>query len=237
MKKKTEQLLQLLQEYDKMKQMYLSGYELLSILRDELRAGKYKLEEMVDFIYVVREISKLADDLRKEADGIKHIFENMTCALYVSLNWTIPIRAPLATGSPDLKLGVNVPNRKKEPERFQALMNFFGVPTDSFEARVVKPYWPGICEQISILAEEGKPLPPGINPDDTYPTYKVRVKMIANLDELVRALREAKEENLKEAKKEELKLTKELKKDVNKTYIKARGKEVEAFNELLTTRK
>ncbi len=213
MEQKIEQLLSLLKEYDKMKQIYLSCYKLLAVIRDELRAGKYQLKDMVNFIYVVREISKLTDDLRKEADGINHIFENTTCALYVSLNETIPIRASLATGSPDLRLGVNVPNRKKEPERFQALMDFFGVPAESFEARAVKPYWPGICEQVSMLAEEGKPLPPGINPEDTYPTYSVRIRSTRDIDELVLDI-----ENI-----HILKMTKR--------------KEVKVINDLLTTKK
>ena len=237
MEQKIEQLLSLIREYNDMKKLYLSCYERLSIIRDELRAGKYGLKDMVNFIYVMREISKLADDLRKESDGVGHMLENVACALWVSQNETKPIRASLATGTPDCKLAVKVPSRKTEPERFQQLMDFFGVPESAVEARVIKPYWPGLCEHVSLLSEEGKPLPPGINPEDTYPTYKVRVKMITNLDELVRALQEAKEENLKEAEKEELKLTKELKKDVRKTYTEAGRKEVEAFNELLTTRK
>lgn len=237
MEQKVEQLLNLIREYDKMKKLYLSCYEQLSIIRDELRAGKYGLKDMVNFIYAMREISKLADDLRKESDGVGHMLENMTCALWVSQNKTKPIRASLATGTPDCKLAVKIPSRKKEPERFQKLMDFFGIPKTAVEARVIKPYWPGLCEHVSSLSEEGKPLPPGINPDDTYPTYKVRVKMIANLDELVRTLQEEREKNTKEAEKEELKLTKALKKDVNETYTKARRKEVEAYDELLTTRK
>lgn len=237
MEQKVEQLLNLIREYDKMRKLYLSCYEQLSIVRDELRAGKYGLKDMVNFIYVMREISKFADDLRKESDGVGHLLENMACALWVSGNETKPIRASLATGTPDCKLAVKVPSRKTEPEKFQKLMDFFGVPETAVEARVIKPYWPGLCEYVSLLSEEGKPLPPGINPDETYPTYKVRVKMIANLDELVRTLQEVKEVSTKETEKEELKLTKALKKDVNEAYTKARRKEVEAFNELLTTRK
>lgn len=216
MEKKIEQLLQLLQEYEKMKQMYLSCYELLSTLRDELRTGKYKLDDMVNFIHVTREISRLTNDLRKEADGIGHIFENVACAIYVSLNETGPIRASLATGTPDLKIGVKVPNRKKEPERFQELMDFFGVSADSFEARVIKPYWPGICERISILAEEGKPLPPGLNPEDTYPTYSMRIRTTRDIDQLVLDVK-----NITPLKKAR----------------HCKRKEVETLNELLTTKK
>lgn len=210
MEQKIERLLKLITEYDKMKKVYLSCYETLSIIRDELRAGKYQLTDMVNFIYVMRELSKFADDLRKEADGIMHMFENMTCAVYTTQNTLGPIRASLATGTPDLKLGVKIPNQRRDPEKFQKMMAYFGVSDSAVADRLVKPYWPGICEHVSILAEEGKPLPPGIDPENTYPTYKVRIKMIANLDEVMN--------------------------QINKILKETDGKEVEACNELLTTR-
>lgn len=199
METKTRQLLDLIREYDKMRKTYLSSYKSLSTLRDDLRAGKYRAEDMINFIYVMREISKLADDLRKEADGIGHMFENSACAVYVSLNRTDPIRASLATGSPDLKLGVKIPNQKLEPKKFAELMSFFGIPSQAISDRIVAPYWPGLCEYVSMLAEEGKKLPPGIDPEDTYPTYKVRIVAYKNLDELIRDLERAKRKEADEA--------------------------------------
>lgn len=236
MERKIEQLLNLLKEYDKMKKVHLTCYELLSIIRDSLRASKYEMKDMVNFIYVMREISKLADDLRKEADGIGHMFENAACAVWVAQSETKPIRAALATGTPDCKLALKVPNRKTEPERFQKMMDFFGIPASAVAARVIKPYWPGLCEFISLLSEEGKPLPPGVDPDDTYPTYRVRVKMIANLDELMRNINHTAAKTQKEFKKEESKLTRALGRKINKLFKEARRKEVEACKILLTTR-
>lgn len=215
MEEKIRQLLELIKEYVKMKQIYLSCYELLAILRDDLRAGKYKLEDMVNFIYVMREISRLANDLRKETDGISHMFENMACMLYTVANKTDPIRASLATGSPDVKLAVKIPNREREPEKFYALMNFFDVASDALEKKVTKPHWPGICEQVSIMAEEGKPLPPGIDPDDTYPTYRVTIRGLQDIDELIESI-----DSLHGIK-------------VSKRVSR---KEVKALNKLLTTR-
>ncbi len=188
MEEKTKQLLTLLKEYTEMKQVYLSCYELLVNLRDDLRTGKYKVEDIVNFIYVMREISKLTNDLRKETDGISHMFENTACMLYTVAKKTDPIRASLATGSPDVKLGVKIPNREREPEKFYALMNFFDVPSDALEKKVTKPHWPGICEQVSIMAEEGKPLPPGLDPDDTYPTYRVTIRGLQDIDELIESI-------------------------------------------------
>ena len=185
MSPKVEQLLNLIRECEKIKQIHRTCYELLTVLRDDVRAGKYTLDEMVNIIYVTREMSNIANDIRKEIDGIKHIFENVACAVYVTRNETSPIRASLATGSPIISLGVKVPNRKKEPERFQMLMDFFGVSPNLSDTNVVKPHWPGICEQISILAEEGKPLPPGISVEDTYPTYGMRIGAVRDIDELL----------------------------------------------------
>ena len=199
MEQKTQQLLSLIKEHEKMKKIYLSCYENLSILRDELRASKFQIEDMVNFIYVMREISKLANDLRKEIDGVGHMFENTACAIYVSLNQTDPIRSSLATGTPDLKLGVKIPNQDREPEEFLTLMKFFKIPKKAITDKVIKLHWPGLCEYVSVLAEEGKPLPPGIDPDDTYPTYKVRIRGIKDLDELTRALEQARRKEADEA--------------------------------------
>lgn len=191
MKQEIRQLLDLIKELDKMRDVYLSSYKLMSILRDKLRKNKYSLKDMVNFIYVMREISKFADDLRKEADGISHLFENMACAVWVTQGDGEPIRSALATGTPDVKLAIKIPSRKTQPEEYAKLMKHFEIPEQAITDKVVKLYWPGLCEHVSLLAEEGKPLPPGVDPNNTYPTYKVRIKPYANLDELTRDLEQA----------------------------------------------
>jgi len=202
MELKVKQLNLLLEQYVGLRQCYLDTYALLAEIRDCVREHKadYKITNNVDFLYVMRETSKIANDLRKECDGIIKIFENVTCALWVTQNEAGPIRGALATGSPDLKVGVNLPNQNREPEKFEALMNFFKIPNDAVKNKVVKLYWPGLCEHISNLIEEGKPLPPGIDPTKTYPTYSVRILMFKNLDELGRDLDAAGRKEVEEAR-------------------------------------
>ncbi len=214
MKQKTKHLQTLLDEYSKMKRLYLSCYELLSTLRDELRASKFKLEDMTNFIYVMREISKLANDLRKETDGIGQMFENTACAIWVAKEDAAPIKASLATGTPDVKLAVKIPSQKHQPKDHAKLMTFFKIPTQVIDDRIVKLYWPGLCEFVSALAEEGKSLPPGVDPDNTYPTYKIRIRPWKDLDELTRDLEQA----------------------ARKEADAAKEKAVVACDELLTTR-
>jgi len=178
-------LIGLLKEYAKMKKVYLSGYEQLSIIRDRAKDCKYNVEDLVNLVHVSREISKLANDLRKEADGIARILEGIACVVNLTRGEGGPIRATLATGSPSMTLGVKLPHRERNPEAFQELMNYFGIELNSLTDRAVRPHWPAICEIVSVLAEEGKPLPPGIDPDATYPTYSLRIKSKCDLDELI----------------------------------------------------
>jgi len=178
-------LLKLLQEYGKMKATYLSGYEQLAHVRDEAKNGRCSMEELVNLVHVSREISKLANDLRKEADGIVHILEQIVCVVHLTQGQGKPIRASLATGSPSMKLSVKLPHRERNPEEFEALMNYFGIELSSLTDKAVRPHWPAICEIVSVLAEEGKPLPPGIDPENTYPTYSLVIRSKRDLDELL----------------------------------------------------
>jgi len=202
MKLKTAQLLSLLEKYTRLRELYLDSYAQLAELRDCMRegTGKYDMKDMVSFIYIMREVSTLANDLRKECDGIQKMFENSVCAIWVIQGNNKPIRSALATGSPDLKLGVSIPNQKREPEAFKELMEYFKIPENVIEDNILKPYWPGLCEHISQLAEEGKPLPPGIDPNKTYPTYSVRIKRRKDLDELGRDLTAAGRKEVDEAR-------------------------------------
>jgi len=124
-------LLSLLKEYGKMKEVYLSGYAQLAHVRDEAKNGKCNMGELVNLVHVSREISKLANDLRKEADGIVHILEQIACVVHLTQGQGKPIRASLATGSPSMKLSVKLPHRERNPEEFQALMGYFGIEINS----------------------------------------------------------------------------------------------------------
>jgi len=199
MKSSTKQILDGIQAYSKIKQLYLDQYTMISHLRDDLRAHKFELDEMVNIIFILRNISKFADDLRKECDGIGHMFENVLCALYITQNKTEPIRTALATGTPTVNLGVKMPNKKKDPEAFDKFIKFFNVSAEAVDSKIVKPYWPGICEKISQMSEEGKPLPPGISVDDTYPTYKVRLIAYQELDLILEKFEQLRLSLLKEA--------------------------------------
>lgn len=180
-----ERLCTLLERYAKIHETYVLTYAELAEVRDYARAGKFTKEELVNFIYVLREMSRHCDDLRKETDQVSKLLEKVCCAIYVTGESTESIRASLATGTPDLKLDVVLPNASKEPEAFAALMNHFNIDPQAVLDKVVQPYWPGICAKATAMAAEGKSLP-GIDPKKTYPAYSVRIRPAVQLDELVR---------------------------------------------------
>lgn len=179
-----EDIVALIKEYKNLNDFYLKYYGLLSAVRDAAKDKKYTLPESVDLLYVIRETSKLLNDLRKESDGVENVMINITCLLYLTKSDDKPIRGKLATGSPNVSMIAKIPNMKRDPEEFAALMEYFGIPRGPIEEGILKPYWPGLCEHISRCAEEGKPTPPGVSKDSQYPLYKMSIRHKRDLLEI-----------------------------------------------------
>ena len=184
----TKMLLELVGKYKSMRTVYLDCYQHLSRIRDQIKANMYNTNEIVNFIYVMRDIAKFAEDLKKEANGVEQIAVNVACAIWITKESSEPIRGALATGTPNIKIAAAIPNQRREPEAFEALMVSLGVDPKAVVNGTVKPYWPGIMEHISSLAEQGLPLPAGIDINKTYTQYKMRITPYKGLDEVVEAL-------------------------------------------------
>ena len=170
-----EDIILALKEYKNFNDFYLRYYRLLSVLRDRVKDKEYTLSQTLDLIYVLRETSKQLDDLRKEANGVEAIMINIACLLYLTKGGRTPIRGKLAVGSPNVKMNARIPHMKRNPEEFAALMKYFKIPIGPVEEGILKPYWPSMMEHFSKCAEEGRPLPPGVDPSSQYPEYKMRV--------------------------------------------------------------
>ena len=167
--------------YGELRDHYVKTYGLISSLRDKVKNKKYTMEEMVDILYVMRRCSQYLDDIRKEVDGVNKTIENVCCLLYVHTNANEPekagpIRGTMAMGSPRIRMQGAIPNKNKEPEKYKALLQYFGVSEDSIDKKLFYLHWPNLCEEISRLAAEGKPLPPGMDPSKLYPNYSISIR-------------------------------------------------------------
>jgi hypothetical protein len=46
------------------------------------------------------------------------------------------------------------------------------------DSEAVRPHWPGMVSYLTGLMRQGRPLPPGIDPEKTYPRYKLRLRAL-----------------------------------------------------------
>jgi len=197
MKDSTRKLLKLIRSYEKIRNNYVETYTLVSQLRDDIKSGQFTLEEMASILQVMRKSSKFLDDLRKELDGVAVIFEQVCCIRYTQKyinapNAVEPIRTTLTTATPQVSMRAKIPKLRDDPKQYFALMKYLGISEENAKTEIFRVHWPSLNARLSALAEEGKPLPPGLSPDDTYPAYAVKVRPRRNIDEIVSELNDTK---------------------------------------------
>jgi len=141
--------------------------------------GCADIETHVDAAYALREISEFADALRKKANATKQTAESLAIMINTANGSADTIRTEYCTASTDVKTLVSIPTRSKKPEEFGKLMDWLGVPEplhSGGDRAVVEPNWPGLIEHINKALAEGRPLPPGVDPNKTYSESKLIIK-------------------------------------------------------------
>lgn len=155
--------------------------EKLSSVLDRLRALHHEtfqiikstkvddnLEDLSDACFTLREIAKLADDLRKEAQTRKGVLERTACLIWsVMAEPPEKINAQQCTAIPHVKNVTAVP--KPGTPEYATLMSHFGVNQQFLESGLVRIHWPEWANYCDTLASEGRNLP--IAFDKTYPVY------------------------------------------------------------------
>lgn len=117
-------------------------------------------------------MEKLADDIRKEFKKLGETIDHMLCAVAASTK-EHKIKTPYVTASCDVKLQAPVPKRSKEPEAYEELCRALGFSEELIKTGIADIRWPELTEYLSELTRQGKPLPPGIDPEKVKPLYTV----------------------------------------------------------------
>lgn len=122
---------------------------------------------LVDAAYLMREMSKLLDDTRKEMDQVKDTACRTACLSWTTKQLSDPsiggtIRGEIAVGTPDIKMVPKFP--KKGTQEYEAFCTAFGLKREGLDADVFHIHWPHAVEYVSDCIALGKPLPPGIDP-------------------------------------------------------------------------
>ena len=117
------------------------------------------LEELVDMCWLLRQASKLYDDLRKELNKQDEIISIVVANRWLMRPTHGPIRGELATGSPDVRDQPCIPRRSENPEAYDNMLRSLGVPEDVVATAAIRIDFEGIGNFLAALQESGKPVP------------------------------------------------------------------------------
>ena len=144
----------------------------LQSVRQATAAGRVAdLPELADQVLAMKECQKLADDQAKDLQKVVELTERTLCLLWAQGTSGEPIRTEHTTVTPRVKMAVQLPKQRTDPEGYAAIMGYFGVNKLATEGELLRAHWPSMVEHVSELLSAGKPLPPGIDPSRTYPVY------------------------------------------------------------------
>ena len=160
-----------IKDYVKLKDLHAESYEKIIHFRQKM--SSFSKEDLVDFAFVLREMGKLADDIRKECVLAKDTAERLVCLIWITNNdeAELIVRGKYGSGTPNIRLMSSLPKQSTSPKEYNALMTYLGIKVSDNE--LVRPHWPAMTEHITALARAGKPLPPGIDPKKTYSLYSL----------------------------------------------------------------
>ena len=136
--------------------------------------------DVTDLAYAAREAWRLADDMRKELNRLQEEYERLACILWVHEGSGDSIRTGWCTATPTIKQNATLPKKSTEPENYAKFMGYLGIKPELYQDEtvdeVVRPHWPGVSGLLTRLAEQGNPLPPGIDPNKVRTTWGLTIR-------------------------------------------------------------
>ena len=150
-------------------------YDFIAVTHESVTKMKISMEDLTDMGYLCREMEKYFDELRKEVRSRKELIGKLL-AFHVarqSLNEAagieVTIKGELATGTPDVKLMPKVP--ESGTDEFRECMEYLGVSSSQLDESgdCLRLSFKGMQALVTKLAEEGKPMPPGVT--KSWPVY------------------------------------------------------------------
>jgi len=150
--------------FDEFQDTHREVFELLRNLSESAKKKLYSRGDLADLGYLCREISKLADDIRKDCNAHQNLLGKLlSMSVIQDPDVQDDVRGTLATATPTVtRVPLDLPRQSVNPERFAQTMEFFGVPKDKWD--IVKLDWKKVESEITRRMEEGEKSIPGIGP-------------------------------------------------------------------------
>jgi len=167
--------------YETASRAHIAAHVAMQRLTNELNSIASRaegMEEMADIALAMKQIAEKADDTRKEAERIKKAAIERACVLWIQKGKHEPIRTEYVSATPDYKIMPKLPDRRRNPKEYAALMDFCGIDRKLWDVgdnnhAYMNVHWPGMLEHLSMLIATAQPLPPGIDPTKTYTIYQM----------------------------------------------------------------
>lgn len=165
-------------------------YLKVSELEAKLKAQELGVEpDLTDIGWMLRQIHESLDESRKEVKSRLSMVEMQICA-YHTHRVLMGKTKEASTWGNFASAEPNVGQQPKLPKRgtpeYVEFMSYLKIPEELIagDQPPLSLSWEGMCEFISKRAEEGNPLPPGI--EKTYPvfraTFRRRIQKEATFD-------------------------------------------------------
>lgn len=137
-------------------------------------------ETITNIAFAMHKAHELVDDTRKKLVCSGELLQKIACAIATVSGNVDAIKTAYVTATPDCKMSATLPKKSSDPEGYAALMEYLGVKEEYWKAEdtdeCIRVHFPGMCKLISKLAEEGRPLPPGIDPEKTFAIYRLLMR-------------------------------------------------------------
>lgn len=139
------------------------------------------IPELADIGFQFKWFAQVFKDIGTESDKLSSLAQKIACMKWLGLPET---SRPDVIVDPDgnyraftdLTMSANIPSRSKDPEAYDAFMEWIGVPEPLIGTELVRVHWPTFKKTFTKLVSEGKPLPPGIDPEKTHAHYQLRYR-------------------------------------------------------------
>lgn len=163
-----------------MRQLHHETY--LNLTRLKAEVGKsLDIEATTDAIGVLKKSFDLIKDLKMEVDKCVQQLEKVTCALYIrSSSIGEPIRGQWVTGTPGGKSRLKLPPRNSP--QYDKFLSAVGIAPSAIDSGMVRLHWPSVQEYLNVLEEQGKPMPPGIEANESETEFGVRCLFHRDVD-------------------------------------------------------
>lgn len=132
-------------------------------------------------------MKRAANELEESAKNLraKHkILERLLCQACSVLHLEEAVLGEFSSSLPKVRMASEMPDRKKDPEKYVELMSVFGVNREAALSGLIVPHWPHMQDYLARLELEGQRPPAGVSGRKTFPLFSVDSRLRAGVSSL-----------------------------------------------------